>query len=117
MTAPPAPAAARATVAPRPPQVAHPAPRITASAPAPRPAAAPRPIQAAAQPAYAPRPQHAAQQPYAGQQVGAPMQISNVPRPPGAIGAGGPQAAPRPQRTADNGNAVGTFFGNLFGQR
>jgi hypothetical protein len=90
-------------------------PRSTASAPPPpRVQPAPRPIQTA-QPGYAPppRPQFASQQ-----QPGAPMQISHVPRPPGGIGAGG-APDPRPQQTAQNGNgnAVGTFFSNLFGQR
>jgi membrane peptidoglycan carboxypeptidase len=119
MTAPPAPAAARATVVPPRPQQAVMQPRSTASAlppPSSRVQPAPRPIQTA-QPGHMPppRPQYAAQQPYPAQPVGAPMQISNVPRPPGGIGASAP--APRPQQTAANGNAVGSFFSNLFGQR
>jgi penicillin-binding protein 1A len=104
---PPATAPAR-SAAPRPPQVVAaplPVPRTTASTPAPRPAPAPRMTQAA-QPQYAPPPQ---------QQLGPPLQISNVPRPPAAVGGG--QREARVQQTADNGNAVGNFFSNLFGQR
>jgi penicillin-binding protein 1A len=109
----PAPAAARATQPPRPQQAVM-QPRSTASAPPPpRVQPAPRPNQTA-QPGYAPPPRPQ----YASHQVGAPMQISHVPRPPGGIGASG-APEPRPQQTAQNGNgnAVGTFFSNLFGQQ
>jgi hypothetical protein len=57
------------------------------------------------------QPQYASPQ----QQLAPPLQISNVPRPPAAVGGG--QREARVQQTADNGNAVGNFFSNLFGQR
>ena len=44
------------------------------------------------------------------------MQLSNVPRPPGAIG-GGPGDARVQQTAANNNSGVGNFFSNLFGQR
>ena len=100
--APPALAPAR-TAPPRPPQIAA-APAAPRSTPAPTPRVTPPPPRVAtAQPQYAPAPQ-----------PGPPMQIGNVPRPPGTVGAG----EPRPQQTAaNNGSGVGNFFSNLFGQR
>jgi penicillin-binding protein 1A len=102
----PPPAAPRA--APRPPQAVSapmPAPRTTASTP-PRLAPAPALRVASPQPQYVPAPQA---------QTAPPMRLSNVPRPPGAIGSG-PGDAPV-QQTAANNNSVGNFFNNLFGQR
>jgi hypothetical protein len=104
-TAPvPQPPPRATTPAPRPPQAM--AARVT---PAPQPA---RTVQLPPQPrpqvAAAPRPQYAPSQPPP------PLQLSNAPRPPGAVGA---QQEQRQRTAAANDNAVGNFFSNLFGQR
>jgi len=104
-TAPvPQPQPRAAAPAPRPPQAM--AARVT---PAPQPA---RTVQLPPQPrpqvAAAPRPQYAPSQPPP------PLQLSNAPRPPGAVGA---QQEQRQRTAAANDNAVGNFFSNLFGQR
>jgi membrane peptidoglycan carboxypeptidase len=91
-------------IAPRPQQTATPVPRPPAASP-PRVTAAPLPRMAAVpQPQYVPPPQS---------QPAPPLQLSNVPRPPGAVGTQEVRAQPAPA----GGNGVSNFFDNIFGRR
>jgi penicillin-binding protein 1A len=89
---------------PRPPQSFVARPQI---------APPPRTVQLAPPPAAAARP---------AQIAAAPMQLGNIPRPPGGIGSqppqGAPQAAPQVQKTATNSSGLdGFILDNIFGRR
>jgi penicillin-binding protein 1A len=86
-----------------------------------------RPPQAmAARPSIAPPPRtvHLAPPPAArpGQIAGAPLQLGNIPRPPGGIGSqppqGPPLGTPQVQKTATNSSGLdGFILDNIFGRR